>query len=918
MASEIRVNSLTNRSGLSTVTIADTGAVVAGIVTATTFSGPLTGAVTGNVTGDVTGNVTGNLTGNVTGTATTATALSGSPSITVTDITATGNVSIGGTLTYEDVTNIDAVGIITAQSDVIVGRNLSVASGISTVKSLDYAAIDSTISDTAVDVFIYDTSKDSDGGAWRKRTQHTSWYNETLNTSTRGSRKEFPAVAVIVADNSSYHIKIYDGDDPDMPLWMEFQDVASGSGLIPSPSAKPESIAAFNGIIVFGNVAGTVNSGQAGVLKLDFIGDAAYRYMESGSSSYSGKWIGGGLANRNTGTSTSGSWDNTLGFIVDNDVNDVAMTVLPNAPIDDATGLPVPTIAVGTNGGVSIIKDDGTVVDITGSSQGSDAAVDMISFVGNDKIMYSHRYASEINTIVSSDVTAAYYNQTSTWLGRISNSISHDSTTDVSALSSDNNIESIALTETFAASKSVSGLSLANNYAIQNDPDRASCFITTDYNTGWMNGDIKGAFLSDTDTTNLVDTNLVSNGTFDTDTSGWSSAGSITVTQDSGRLKMVSGSGNPHVHTAVTCVVGKRYYFQADFQGEVSFHASSQASSNGDVAYIPYSSYGSSTTRHCFFVATATTMYLVPHVIGTGSTGYVDNVICKLADHDRSVYGSVKATVGGVNGISSGLATYGTITKSAVATGAELIGYGFSSGNHLEQPYNSDLNFGTGDFSVTVWIKPSATGSQQSILNFLSTNSSNVTQDGFYLVHYNGASGNWYFGTYENGAVQYTSLSLGSITSTNKWYCLHVNKIGTTAYLYQDGVFIGSGTVKSDLTINSADQSRTSLVIGKSKTSGLPLTGSLSLVRISSSTPSAEQIKKIYEDERVLFQENAKATLYGSSDAVTALAFDDDTELLHVGTSSGRSDFQGLRRINNTTTAVTTAITAQNEFIIEQ
>ena len=90
------------------------------------------------------------------------------------------------------------------------------------------------------------------------------------------------------------------------------------------------------------------------------------------------------------------------------------------------------------------------------------------------------------------------------------------------------------------------------------------------------------------------------------------------------------------------------------------------------------------------------------------------------------------------------------------------------------------------------------------------------------------------------------------------------------------------------------------------------------LWRISRSAPSEEQVKKMYEDEKVLFQENAKATLYGSSDAVTALAYDDDTDLLHVGTSSGRSDFQGLRRINNTTTAVTTAITAQNEFIIEQ
>ena len=38
------------------------------------------------------------------------------------------------------------------------------------------------------------------------------------------------------------------------------------------------------------------------------------------------------------------------------------MTILPNAPIDDDTGLPVPTIAVATDGGVSVIKDDGTVI----------------------------------------------------------------------------------------------------------------------------------------------------------------------------------------------------------------------------------------------------------------------------------------------------------------------------------------------------------------------------------------------------------------------------------------------------------------------------------------------------------------------------------------------------------------------------
>ena len=54
---------------------------------------------------------TGGFVGNVTGT---ATGLTGEPPITVSTLTATGNVSIAGTLTYEDVTNVDSVGLVTA------------------------------------------------------------------------------------------------------------------------------------------------------------------------------------------------------------------------------------------------------------------------------------------------------------------------------------------------------------------------------------------------------------------------------------------------------------------------------------------------------------------------------------------------------------------------------------------------------------------------------------------------------------------------------------------------------------------------------------------------------------------------------------------------------------------------------------
>jgi len=110
------------------------GASFTGIVTATSFNGSLTGTAstasfattsfglsgTPNITvGVVTAS---SFVGNVTGT---ATGLSGSPNITVGNITGTaatftGNVSIAGTLTYEDVTNVDSIGVITARSDLRV------------------------------------------------------------------------------------------------------------------------------------------------------------------------------------------------------------------------------------------------------------------------------------------------------------------------------------------------------------------------------------------------------------------------------------------------------------------------------------------------------------------------------------------------------------------------------------------------------------------------------------------------------------------------------------------------------------------------------------------------------------------------------------------------------------------------------
>ena len=111
--SGLRVNTLRGASTGTSPTFPD-GVIVSGVTTSTSFSGNVTGNVTGNVVGNVTGDVTGNVTG--------------------TTGTFTGNVSVGGTLTYDDVTNVDSIGIITARSGIRIGagQSVSAVSGIVT------------------------------------------------------------------------------------------------------------------------------------------------------------------------------------------------------------------------------------------------------------------------------------------------------------------------------------------------------------------------------------------------------------------------------------------------------------------------------------------------------------------------------------------------------------------------------------------------------------------------------------------------------------------------------------------------------------------------------------------------------------------------------------------------------------------
>jgi len=103
--SELWVTSVYNQEGTGAPNFPN-GATVTGVATATNFTGDLTG------------------------TASLASNLTGTPNITVGTISASGSVSIGGTLTYEDVTNIDSVGLITARNGIkVTSGNIDITSG---------------------------------------------------------------------------------------------------------------------------------------------------------------------------------------------------------------------------------------------------------------------------------------------------------------------------------------------------------------------------------------------------------------------------------------------------------------------------------------------------------------------------------------------------------------------------------------------------------------------------------------------------------------------------------------------------------------------------------------------------------------------------------------------------------------------
>ncbi|MDP6583540.1 MAG: LamG domain-containing protein, partial [Anaerolineales bacterium] len=255
------------------------------------------------------------------------------------------------------------------------------------------------------DVFVYDTTKDIDGGAWTNNTiaKASSWYNEPIDASSQtcdiirddrcGSRA-FPQKAVIVATDTNAYIF----DAKDNTMWMMFEVENSGwiDGDI-SGALKLHAIYALNGTMY----AVGDNDTHGELATVNFKTESIKNYSADATfgTSIGVQHYKGNVADRNGAKGVVSLVTPNL-RLISTLMNDVQVVV-----IDGKT-----YVVVSADGGVSIFNEtDGIVVDGTRAGGSEFVTKSWVTESGELYIGWStdaatsFRYVSRFNEIPSVD-----------------------------------------------------------------------------------------------------------------------------------------------------------------------------------------------------------------------------------------------------------------------------------------------------------------------------------------------------------------------------------------------------------------------------------------------------------------------------------------------------------------------------------
>ena len=816
-------------------------------------------------------------------------------------------------------------------------------------------------------IFVYDTRRDSDGGAWRHRTQHTSWYNEPLGTLWRGNRREFPEVAILVTCDSGFdsgHVQtigfqIYDGDDPTCPMWMRFPitnyaQAANWGGGFPM-IARPNFVSfrfgpihALNGQIAMGN--GHASGGSLPGFLVNMISEKCIDVCRYGVAANQFYWMSSNIASRvdygtwsnrafargttryhNGDDATSGKKSEITGRMSSAPVFDIKMTVLSNNAIDPCTGLPQPTQFWATNGGMTVINGNTIPMTITTNQVGSyksiglsnlnhERGISVINQSGN--VIRTDYYKPNEDGIYGQNDTSSYY-----YYNLASNSNP--------SIPWDPGSEKVKFIKGYE--NDPDDLAIANAISLQimlgknrddsgGDTTATAATITHEMVTGYQPGDPHIALPGYCGTPGDITGTVHYTDSFDA-TGLWSFADGASIT--GGVLRLSSTNGSRATRAASGFLVqGTEYYcvFYTNANSQ-NFQIDDDGSGAGlgsvtiyqDVTHNDPGYYGFT------FTATAANRLRIMRTQGGGSNIDIPAMTIRPTEiqNKHNNYQDARP----------GFAIVGTLKREPVAPGAELCSYsGWSASNYITQGYNSALDWGTNNFMVSLWFKCPEGGSE-STQNILGIGDYNHN-DGFLIQAVNSSSKYidvGYLGVSGNSFASTAGVQAGFVDQA--WNHVFVHARNNTFHMWVNGkknTFSGGTWTASNINWTTKWTKR-QIVIG-GRAGGISGNGAwassttkLALVRIagggsqaSTDHPSNEEVRKIYEDEKAMFQPGAKVTIAGGTSYARQMEYDEKKHILHLGTNQGRSDFRRLVRINSTTEGVTTGISAYDGFIAEQ
>ena len=699
-------------------------------------------------------------------------------------------------------------------------------------------------------VFVYDTSRDSDGGAWRYRTQHTSWYNEPLGNIYRGNRREFPSVAILVT-HSGYaqggvhlNFSIYDGDDPEFPLWMRFPidgytDTSNKGNSPPGLSYSGNSnnavagpITALNGQIFMVNGTNSPHVGWMANMISEKLIDVIYYGNSSNqcyfrSSHMSNRYgvltadnFAAGYQYYNGDDHITFSKSGITGRPIGEGGNDVDMFVEQFTSVDDETGLPYPTIALATDAGLSILRghDKGWDHDTFGSygvykcSFGHKG--DLISINRNANVVQSYYTALGDAGIGgtktgqvgdNNDNTAHYYHYNLSSNTNPTMGIVYSGYEDVRLVPSPYGEYADDLWLIPSSSKPLNFyLGSGRDHTNPNNMGTIVHTIAANLITGYMPGDCQMAVMGECANGALslynggtITEQVHANYTFASDTD-WSH---VSASISSGYLWLADVSNARSTEYSMGFTAGNKYYVQYQRTGSANnFRFDDDGAGAGlssDTVYHQSNFQNTGTYGFSFMATSSNRLRVIRTQTGSGGNIEIQYIkIFNISDGNANVaqqHSLHHASSGGKN---FGFAVVGTLKREPVAPGADLMCYsGWSASNYLVRGYddltgNTDYtHYGTNDFMWHFWVYPSGGTTSQTLIGVGDAHLNNGFKIG---ISQN--SGGWYL------QVGYLGVN-NSFASTNnvyaalnglQWNCCTVWKVSDTFRLYINGQYYGS------------------------------------------------------------------------------------------------------------------------------